>query len=121
MMEKTECRRMTHLRVPVFHDEKVLIQGNARCAGLSTARYLRTLGQGYPLRPVIALDALQSLSKVNADLARLGNLQKLWLDNDARTARFDRATIERLLQRIDNTLLELRSLIQSLDGWRIQP
>ncbi|WP_160330600.1 hypothetical protein [Ventosimonas gracilis] len=43
-------------------------------------------------------------------------MQKLWLDNDARTARFGTDQINRLLHRIDGTQSELRKLIKSVSA-----
>ena len=41
--------RASDIRVPVFPEEREIIEGRARDAGKSVARYLRELGQGCPL------------------------------------------------------------------------
>jgi len=107
-------KRKKHLRVPVFDDEKSVIEANARQAGMSIARYLRQVSMGYPVRSVVDIDCVRELARINGDLARLGNLQKLWLDNDARTARFGVDIIHRLLRRIESTQSELRRLLKPL-------
>lgn len=43
-------KRRQHLRVSVFPEEKELIEANAKRAGVSVARYLRDVGQGYGRR-----------------------------------------------------------------------
>ncbi|KXU35626.1 hypothetical protein AXE65_06240 [Ventosimonas gracilis] len=106
------AKRRKHLRVPVLDDEAAIIEANAKQAGMSTARYLREVAMGYPLHSVMDKKAVLELVRINSDLARLGNLQKLWLDNDARTARFGTDQINRLLHRIEGTLAELRKLIK---------
>jgi len=109
-------KRRKHLRVPVLDDEDAIIEANAKQVGMSKARYLREVGMGYPVQSTIDANAVRQLSKVNGDLARLGNLQKLWLDNDARTARFSTDQINRLLHRIESTQSELRKLIKSVSA-----
>ena len=107
-MEKDEKqadrkRRHHHLRVPVFPDEKETIERQARQAGLSIARYLRNVGQGYEIKGITDCEQVRELARINGDLGRLGGLLKLWLTDDARTAKFGEATILALLGRIEAT------------------
>ena len=72
-------RRRQHLRVPVFPEEKDEIEANAKRAGVSVARYLRDVGQGYQIKGVMDYQHVRELVRVNGDLGRLGGLLKLWL------------------------------------------
>ena len=92
-----------HLRVPVLPDEESLIKSNAAQSGLSIAEYLRRLGMSYSIQSVIDKDAILELSRVNADLGRLGGLLKLWLSDDSRVSHFTPETIRTLLRRISGT------------------
>lgn len=67
------------IRVPVLPHERRAIEENAAAAGLPLAVYLRKVGMGMPIRPVIDLENIVELSKINADQGRLGGLLKLWL------------------------------------------
>jgi hypothetical protein len=109
-----EERRRHHLRVPVFASEREAIEANAKKAGLSVARYLREVGQGYQVQGVMDYHYVRDLLKVNADLGRLGGLLKLWLTDDERTARFGEGTILALLGRIDATREEMSALVRSV-------
>jgi len=109
-------KRRQHLRVPVFADEKAQIESAAKQAGISVARYLREVGMGYPVRSVVDAGAVRELVRVNADLARLGNLLKLWLDSDVRTAYVGREHLVRVIQRLEGTQSELRRMIQTVKG-----
>jgi len=113
-VNESRVKRRKHLRVPVLDDEDAVIGANAKQVGMSKARYLREVGMGYPIVSVQDAGLVRQLSKINGDLARLGNLQKLWLDNDVRTVRFGTDQINRLLHRIEGTQSELRSLIKSI-------
>ena len=93
-------KRKQHLRVPVFPDEKDLIERQSRRAGMSVARYLREVGQGYHIGGVVDYEQVRELARINGDLGRLGGLLKLWLTNDERTAQFSEATIRAVLSRI---------------------
>ena len=79
-MEKIrEGRRMQHLRVPVFPDEKLMIEENAKRTGHTVASFLREVGQGYKVNGIVDYQQVRELVRVNGDLGRLGGLLKLWL------------------------------------------
>ena len=96
-------RRRQHLRVPVFPEEKDEIEANAKRAGVSVARYLRDVGQGYQIKGVMDYQHVRELVRVNGDLGRLGGLLKLWLTDDARLASVGEATIRAVLAQIEST------------------
>ncbi|MBK6961554.1 MAG: conjugal transfer transcriptional regulator TraJ [Gammaproteobacteria bacterium] len=105
--KQTGRKRRQHLRVPVFPDEKEEIERQARQAGLSVARYLREVGQGYEIKGITDYERVRELARINGDLGRLGGLLKLWLTDDVRTAKFGEATILALLGRIEATQDEM--------------
>ena len=84
--KQTSRRRLHRLRVSVFPEEKYAIERQAKQAGLSVARYLRDVGQGYPIRSIVDYEQVCILVRINSDLGRLGGLLKLWLTDDVRTA-----------------------------------
>lgn len=102
-VKPTAGKRKHHLRVPVFPDEKQLIEEQAQRAGMSVARFLRDVGQGYRIGGVVDYEQVRELARINGDLGRLGGLLKLWLTNDERTAQFGEATLRALLSRIEAT------------------
>src|SRR5574338_1536741 len=97
----TAGKRKHHLRVPVSPDEKALIEAQAQRAGMSVARFLREVGQGYRIGGVVDYEQVRELARINGDLGRLGGLLKLWLTNDERAAQFGEATLRALLSRIE--------------------
>ena len=107
-------RRRQHLRVPVFPEEKDEIEANAKRAGVSVARYLRDVGQGYQIKGVMDYEYVRELVRVNGDLGRLGGLLKLWLTDDARTARFGADTILALLGKIEATQDKMSCIMESV-------
>ena len=79
--------------------ERQLIRARANEAGLSVSAYLRTLGLGKPVRPILDQAAVLELAKVNGDQGRLGGLLKLWLV-DRPGKGMSEAEVHRLLDRI---------------------
>jgi hypothetical protein len=59
--EQPTAKRRQHLRVPVFPDEKEQIEANAKRAGVSVARYLRDVGQGYQIKGVMDYEYVREL------------------------------------------------------------
>ena len=102
------------IKVYCLPEERELIEANAKTAGISVARYLRDVGQGYQVKGVMDYHYVRELARVNGDLGRLGGLLKLWLTDDPRTARFGDATILALLARIEATQDEMSRLMKSV-------
>ncbi len=112
---KTPTRKNSrHLRVPVLPNEEIQIKSYAATAGLSIAEYLRRVGLGVQLQSTIDKDYILQLSKINADLGRLGGLLKLWLTQDKRVAHFDLATIKTLLSGIKTTQGAMLEVVKKL-------
>lgn len=107
-------RRQQHLRVPVFPDEKAVIEAQAQRAGMSVARFLREVGQGYRIGGIVDYTQVRELARINGDLGRLGGLLKLWLTNDERTAQFGEATLRALLARIEGTQDEMGEVMMQV-------
>jgi hypothetical protein len=101
--QKPTRKHGRHLRVPVLPEEESLIKSNAAQSGLTIAEYLRRLGLSYSIPSMLDQNAIIELSKINADLGRLGGLLKLWLSDDVRVSDFTPETIRTLLRRISGT------------------
>lgn len=93
--------RAKDLRVPVLPEERKIIEENAARAGLTVAAFLRQVGMGYEIRGIVDVQQVQELVRINADLGRMGGLLKMWLTDDARTARIGADVIHALLARIN--------------------
>ncbi len=114
-------KRRHHLRVPVSPEEKTEVERQARQAGLSVARYLREVGQGYQIKGIVDYEQVRELARINGDLGRLGGLLKLWLTDDARTADFGVSTIRSLLWRIESTQDQMGQVMKSVVRPRAEP
>lgn len=120
--EKRVTRKSSSpIKVYCLPEERAQIEANARRAGISVARYLRDVGQGYQVRGVMDYQYVRELVRVNGDLGRLGGLLKLWLTDDPRTARFGYDTILALLGRIETTQGEMSRLMKSVVQPRAEP
>ena len=107
-------RRRHHLRVPVFPEEKDAIEQQAKAAGLSVARYLRDVGQGYRITGIMDYEKVRELARISGDLGRLGGLLKLWLTNDERAAQFGHETIHAVLSKIEKTQDEMGQVMMAV-------
>ncbi len=108
---KSPEKRDHHLRVPVNSTERAAIQALADTAGMSIARYLRNVGQGYRVRSVVDYEQVHVLACINGDLGRLGGLLKLWLTDDARTAQFGKETILAVLDKSVDTMETMEEIM----------
>lgn len=111
-------KRAHHLRVPVRNEEEAAIKKNAERAGLSIAEYLRRVGMGHHIRGVIDEQKVLELSKVNADMGRLGGLLKLWLTDDKKLAKagavWTEGTVRALLKRLEDTQAQMLGKVLEL-------
>ncbi|EMK3344981.1 TPA: conjugal transfer transcriptional regulator TraJ [Vibrio harveyi] len=102
------------IKVYCLPAEKSLIEAQAARAGMSAARYLREVGQGYHIQGVVDYEQVNELAKINGDLGRLGGLLKLWLTNDVRTAQFGESTIRAVLSKIEATQEEMGAVMTKI-------
>lgn len=120
--EKKATRKgSTPIKVYCLPDERERIAANAKKAGVSVARFLREVGQGYQITGLMDYEYVRELVRVNGDLGRLGGLLKMWLTDDERTAQFGETTILALLARIEETKNEMSILMQSVVQPRARP
>jgi|TARA_R110000772_G_scaffold268526_1_gene395923 hypothetical protein len=107
------------LRVYVTAEEEISIKGKADQVGLSISQFLLRLGMNYAMPKAEDFSAwrgIQDLLKVNADLARLGNLLKLAIDERPDQGK----DFARLMGEIDKTQKALKaSVIEIRD--QVQP
>lgn len=115
-------RDLSPIRVVASEAERAAIKAGADKAGLSLSAFLRNVGCGYPVRSVIDQKQVAELSKINADLGRLGGLLKLWLASDPRVdqRRFPQIeqTIVATLGKIEASQDEFRVLIDRILAMR---
>ncbi|WP_430886848.1 plasmid mobilization protein [Halomonas llamarensis] len=64
----------TPIKVYCLPEEKEHIEAQAKRAGMSAARYLREVGQGYKIKGVVDCEQVRELARINGDLGRLGNI-----------------------------------------------
>lgn len=102
------------IKVYCLPEEREIIEENAKRAGISVARYLRDIGQGYQVKGVMDYHYVRELIRINGDLGRLGGLLKLWLTDDVRTLHFGNDTILALLDRIKKTQDEMSQTMKSV-------
>ena len=115
MGEKQPTRKgSTPIWVYCLPEEKARIEANAKSAGMSVARFLREVGQGYRVKSVVDYQQVRELARINGDLGRLGGLLKLWLSNDERTAHFGEGTLRALLSKIEATQDELARIMMAV-------
>ena len=102
------------IKVYCLPEEKARIEANAQAAGMSVARFLREVGQGYRVNSVVDYQQVRELARINGDLGRLGGLLKLWLSNDERTAHFGTATLRAVLAKIESTQDEMARVMMAV-------
>ena len=125
MSEDTDKRitrkASTPIKVYCLPEEKERIEAQAQRAGMSAARYLREVGQGYKISGVVDFEQVRELARINGDLGRLGGLLKLWLTDDVRTAQYGRATILAVLSKIEATQEEMGKVMAKVVMPRSEP
>lgn len=76
---------------------EILQKANAH--SLSASAYLRELGRNHEVKSTIDFQIIGELCKINGDLAKLGNLLKMWLT--IQKATWDKARVTKLLMDLE--------------------
>ena len=96
------------------HEKQAIADAAARI-GLSSSQYLSRVALGTRLPSFGQAEAVRNLLKINGDLARLGNLLKLTLDNIKEdNLAINVAKINRIIDDIQTTQSTLQSKIKEL-------
>ncbi|EJN3801285.1 conjugal transfer transcriptional regulator TraJ [Vibrio alginolyticus] len=112
--ERIARKSSTPIKVYCLPEEKEQIEAQAKRAGMSAARYLREVGQGYHISGVVDYEQVRELTRINGGLGRLGGLLKLWLTDDVRTAQFGQSTILAVLSKIEATQEEMGNVMTKI-------
>lgn len=112
--DKVTRKGSTPIEVYCLPEERAAIEANAQAAGMSMSAYLLAVGQGYRVQGVTDDENVRELVRVKGDLGRLGGLLKLWLIDEARTARFGVETILALLGKIEATQDKMGGIMESV-------
>ncbi len=100
----------TLIKAYVLPEEKEEITALAKQAHLTVSELVRRLVTGQRLPDVRHHEAILNLMKINADLARLGNLFKMAIDDDLP----DKDGLEAMRNRIRDTQFLLKTKIAEL-------
>ncbi|MGI2002090.1 conjugal transfer transcriptional regulator TraJ [Shewanella frigidimarina] len=114
VQKKVTRRSSTPLKVYCLPDERAVIEENAKAAGKSVSAFLLAVGQGYKITGVVDAKEVREMAKISGDLGRLGGLLKWWLTDDVKTAKFTPETIRAVLSKIDDSQLELGSIMSKV-------
>lgn len=108
-IEKSTVTRKSSPAIKVYclPEERQLIEENAKTAGLSVARFLREVGQGYQIKSVVDYAQVREMARINGDMGRLGGLLKLWLSDDKKMQLYSEKDILKVLENIETARLEL--------------
>lgn len=112
MSAQQSRQRKRHMRVPVLEYEEANIKANALSCGLPAAAFLRALGQNYTPKSILDNEAVIELSRINADLGRMGGLLKMWLTNDERLKLLGDERGKRIIETLLNNIRTNQSLMR---------
>ncbi|MBO6085265.1 MAG: conjugal transfer protein TraJ [Acetobacter sp.] len=108
-MKPKNRKTTTPIKVCVLPEERAFIQEQAKLCCRTTSTYLRDLALGYKPQSKTDLDVVREMMFVNKNLYRLGNLLKLWLDDDQKAQGFNHEQIQSLLNVLTETAQTLRN------------
>lgn len=112
-------RRDEVIQVRVSEDEFEIIRAKAAGAKLTTAEFLRRIGQGHTPKSKVDLGLVRDLGTVAADLGRLGGLLKLWLSEKRNGSLPPHETmakdIDSLWRDVQVTYAELKAKVEPSD------
>lgn len=111
---KATRRDSTRITLYLLPEEKKFIDEHAARLNVSSNEFIRASIRGQRFPSYVDQESIRELVKLRADLGRLGGLLKLWLTNDAKTAKFNVAVILRLLSRINSEMDRIHSYMTVL-------
>jgi hypothetical protein len=111
-MEKKKRNKQLYVKVYLSPGELDIIKENALLSKLSVSSYMRKVSLNLKISTAIDLAKFNELVKINADIARLGNLIKLWLSNDRRVSHFGTGHINAVFNNINEASNDLKKTMR---------
>lgn len=105
-------RRLPPIKVYCLDDERAAIEANAMTAGLSSSEFLRRVGAGHVVPSRLDARQVRDLSKLGADMGRVGGLLKAMLTNEERFTGIGGQQLKQLTTAAINELLETQTKIR---------
>lgn len=102
------------MKVYLSPEEYRRVIDQAERHGLTVSAYARRVCLGQPPPARDHHQGVRELSRINADLGRLGGLFKLWLGNENRPASELTSQVRRLLREIELRQRELRAAVERI-------
>ena len=110
-----QTRRETiNFWVLVTPEERDIIMVAASRCGLSVSAYFRNLALAYSPTSAVDVEQVRNLLAVNADMGRLGGLLKMWLNDRERYNDTQMMSVNRLLERLDETQIRLSGVVDEV-------
>ena len=108
--------RSSTIKAHITKQEREELDAQAKRLGMSASNYIRNVMINYRLpKGAINAAAIRDLYKVNADLARLGNLLKMAMnDNEFPVQSDPKLILSSLLERLEETQIQLKTKIEEL-------
>jgi hypothetical protein len=113
-MTKPTRKNSPPIKVYCLPEERAQLESQARASCSSLSAYLLHVGLGYRVQGMLDQGRVDTLSRINGDLGRLGGLLKLWLTDDVRVEEYGEATIRSLLSKIEHTQRAMLAAIYTL-------
>jgi hypothetical protein len=113
-MTKPTRKNSPPIKVYCLPEERAQLESQARASCSSLSGYLLHVGLGYRVQGMLDQERVDTLSRINGDLGRLGGLLKLWLTDDVRVEEYGEATIRSLLSKIEHTQRAMLAAIYAL-------
>lgn len=108
--------RSSTIKSHITLQEREELDAQAKRLGMSVSNYIRNVMINYRL-PISAVNAsaIRDLYKVNADLARLGNLLKMVMNDNEYPVQIDpNLAPASILERLEETRKQLKTKIEEL-------
>jgi hypothetical protein len=104
--------------IKVYGSPEVLaeIKEMAAKSGMSHSQFCRRIVTGKKIKQVSDTELMRSLSEINNNLARYGNLLKLWLTNDRKVSYFGASHISKVVQHTINTHEVVKETMSYISG-----
>ena len=113
--KRSHIRKRTHISmVRLTLQEKQFLVSKAKNCCVSVPHLMRSTSLGYTLKSTIDQKAILDLLSINADLARLGNLLKMYISHKSNKSSVKSDTIHDLINQIRATQSCIKSKVRNL-------
>lgn len=114
--KKLKHKKTSRIRFRLSIEEKEIIKAYAKECHMTVSEYIRVVGTSFIPTTTVNPDYLSELNQITEDLNKLGNLLKLWLNDQLTITYYQKYGVKNLINKINEKHNEFEFALHTIEN-----